>query len=223
MRYAMETSQGDQAHEDTEHRDRCAALAVGLASGAAAQQPGNTSNNRDNQQSRNTNVTVTGCLQSATSGLAGGAAPGAAASSTSRSSVDHFTLTNAKMGSGAGGATGRSAAAGATSLPSGSSYMLEGKTSDLSEHVNQQVEITGRFDSGGSSTSPARTGSTSSTSGSTRSGSSGRTDTAQRFRLNVRRRRWCQQAQHVRHWPAAACGIGSKDRFVLFAVSHARH
>jgi hypothetical protein len=55
--------------------------------------------------------------------------------------------------------------------------MLEGKTSDLQKHVNQQVEITGRLDS-----SSTRSGSSSSTSGSssTRSGSSDRGDATQR-------------------------------------------
>jgi hypothetical protein len=116
---------------------------------------------------------VTGCLQPAQAGLAGGgAAGGSAASSTSRSSdADRFVLTNAMMGSGSrtsSPAAGAGAGAGA-SAGSGTTYMLEGKTSDLRKHVNQQVELTGRLDS-------ASTGSPGS---STRSGSSDR-DTTQR-------------------------------------------
>src|SRR4030095_1930602 len=94
--------QRETKHMKTQNIVIGSALAVALASGAAAQQSGNTSNNRDNQQSRNGSVTVTGCLQSSTAGLAGGAGAGGAASSTSRSSAgDHFMLTNASMGSSA--------------------------------------------------------------------------------------------------------------------------
>jgi hypothetical protein len=147
-----------------------AALAAALGSTAVAQQPSSTQSDRDTRQGRST-VTITGCLQPAQAGLAGGgAAGGGAASSTSRSSEgDRFMLTNATMGSGsrsdsaapaAGAGAGAGAAAGAST---GTSYMLEGKTSDLRKHVNQQVEVTGRLDSaasGSTSGSSTRTGST---------------------------------------------------------------
>lgn len=152
-----------------------AALAFAVGSTAVAQQSSGTQGDRDTRQGRNT-VTVTGCLQPAQAGLAGGgAAGGGAASSTSRSSEgDRFILTNAMKGSGSrsessssGAAAGAGAGAGASS---GTTYVLEGKTDDLRKHVNQQVEVTGRLE-------PA---SSSGTSGSsTRSGSSDR-DTTQR-------------------------------------------
>jgi hypothetical protein len=48
----------------------------------------------------------------------------------------------------------------------GASYILDGKTSDLRNHVNHQVEITGRLDSSSS------TSSSGSTAGSTTAGTS---------------------------------------------------
>jgi hypothetical protein len=51
-------------------------------------------------------------------------------------------------------------------MGSGSSYMLEGRQSELARHVGQQVEITGRVRSGSSSSASGTSGSTSGTSGS---------------------------------------------------------
>lgn len=151
-----------------------AALAVALGSTAIAQQSSSTQSDRDNRQSGNT-ITVTGCLQPAQAGLAGGgAAGGGAASSTSRSSEgDRFMLTNAMTGAGSRSEStspGERAGAGAgASASSGTTYMLEGKTDDLRKHVNQQVEVTGRLQSASSGSTPGS---------STRSGSD--RDTTQR-------------------------------------------
>jgi hypothetical protein len=142
-----------------------AALAVALGSTAVAQQSSSTQSDRDNRQGRNT-ITVTGCLQPAQAGLAGGTAGGGAASSTSRSSDDRFILTNAMKSSGSHSESSSPGAAAGASASRGTTYALEGRTDDLRKHVNQQVEVTGRL--------------ASSTSGSsTRSGSADR-DTTQR-------------------------------------------
>jgi hypothetical protein len=146
-----------------------AAVALTLGSTAVAQQPSSTQSDRDTRQGRST-VTVSGCLQPAQAGLAGGgAAGGGAATSTSRSSEgERFMLTNATMG--AGSRTESPSPGAAAGAGSGATYILDGMTSDLREHVNQQVEVTGRLDAASSS----------STSGSsTRSGSSDR-DATQR-------------------------------------------
>ena len=130
------------------------------SSGGDRQQSGSsTSSSRKNQQSGNRAVTVTGCLQSGDQS----GADGAAATSTSPLSNggDHFVLANATMGSG-----------------STRTYEVGGNTSDLGQHTNQQVEVTGRIlDSSSASwsrsESSTRSGSSSGNPGSsTRSGSS---------------------------------------------------
>jgi hypothetical protein len=94
------------------------------------------------QQSANT-VTVAGCVQSAEQGLA---AP------SSDSKPDRFMLTNASLSpSGAASSTASDAAksdpaAAPRITPPGTMYMLDGKTDELREHLNKQVEITGRLD-----------------------------------------------------------------------------
>ena len=122
-----------------------------------------------NARSDNANkVTVAGCVQSAEQGLG----------STDKKDIDKFMLTN--VGSSAAApstapATSSStapndparsdpaardrarsdAAAPAASAPaaSGTPYMLDGKTSELRQHLNQQVEITGRLDDAKNSSS----------------------------------------------------------------------
>ena len=100
-----------------------AALVIGLCSSASAQQSGNSSADRKNQQSKNRPMVLTGCLQSEQSS---------------------FVLANATVGSDARSdpnATG------------GSSYKLDGETNELNQHVNHRVEITGRLDSGAGNSS----------------------------------------------------------------------
>ena len=144
-------------------------------------------------QSDQKSITVTGCLQPAsaagTTGTSGTTAAGTTSGTTSSSSTanDRFMLMNARMGSGMSssstsstGGTTTGTTAGTTSGTmaggaAGASYTLEGKTSDLRNHVNHQVEITGRLDSssttaGGASTAGSTTASTS-TSGSGRTSS----------------------------------------------------
>jgi hypothetical protein len=114
-----------------------------------------------NARSDNANkVTVAGCVQSAEQGLG----------STDKKDIDKFMLTNVAS-SAAAPATAPApndqprsdqarsdqavsdqarsdAAAPAATAPaaSGTPYMLDGKTSELRDHLNQRVEITGRLD-----------------------------------------------------------------------------
>jgi hypothetical protein len=115
---------------------------------------------------RNANtVTVAGCVQSAEQGLG----------SKDKNDIDKFILTNASLtASGAANSTAprdqarptpndqarpapneatandrsRADAGPATATLAGASgnFMLDGKASELREHLNQQVEITGRVD-----------------------------------------------------------------------------
>jgi len=150
-----------------------AALAFALASGAAAQQTGSTTSS--SQQGQGKEVKVTGCLQSAQAGLGG----------ATTSSGDRFILTNAMMSSGSsststGGATTTkpSTGAGATSSTgTGTTYLLEGKTSDLRQHLNQQVEVTGKLES------PSTTGSTTGGQRTEPSTGSARLANAQRLQV----------------------------------------
>jgi hypothetical protein len=109
-----------------------------------------------NARSDNANtVTVAGCVQSAEQGLG----------STEKKDIDTFMLTNVASSAAAPAAApapndqprsdparsdqARSdAAAPAATAPatSGTPYMLDGKTSELRDHLNQRVEITGRLD-----------------------------------------------------------------------------
>jgi hypothetical protein len=52
----------------------------------------------------------------------------------------------------------------------GATYILEGKTSDLPNHVNHQVEITGKLDPSNSTSGSSATASGSTTAGTPTSG-----------------------------------------------------
>jgi hypothetical protein len=125
---------------------------VGIcAAGLIAQTP-------TESQTSSSPITVVGCLQHAgdQAGTAGttGSTAGAA---TGTSGSTGFILTNAKSGSESSSTAG--AAATGTS-GSGSTYTLDGAASELSSHVNQQVEITGTLAS-----SSTDTGTSSASSG----------------------------------------------------------
>lgn len=117
---------------------RVAALAIVFA---GCNGGGNAGRNADT-------VTVAGCVQPAQQGIG---------SNKDQNGVDKFMLTNANVASTAAPATSAPAdQAGsdrtrnnASSLPANSpassEYMLDGKASELRDHLNQQVEITGRL------------------------------------------------------------------------------
>jgi hypothetical protein len=106
------------------------------------------------QQSSNT-VTVAGCVQTAEQGLASPA--------SGNTNADKFVLTNASLAAGSAASPSPSSStaprsdapssdsAPASPAPTASIYMLDGKTSELREHVNHQVEITGRLEANRSS------------------------------------------------------------------------
>ena len=118
-----------------------------------------------NARSDANKVTVAGCVQSAEQGLG----------STDKKDIDKFMLTNVALGSpapstvpndqarsdqprsdpAASDAARSDAAASPAAAPTttGTPYMLDGKTSELREHLNHQVEITGRLDEAKNSSS----------------------------------------------------------------------
>ena len=106
-------------------------------------------------------VTVTGCVQSAEQGLG----------SNDKKDIDQFMLTNANAAPSAGAASSPSdraardqarsdASAPPVTSPSATAYRLDGKASELRQHLNHQVEITGRLEDtnakGSSSATPDR-------------------------------------------------------------------
>src|SRR5262245_54868401 len=93
-------------------------------------------------------VTVTGCVQSAEQGLG----------SNEKKDLDQFMLTNANVAPNAGAASSAApgdraardearsdASAPPVTSPSATAYKLDGKASELRQHVNHQVEVTGRL------------------------------------------------------------------------------
>jgi hypothetical protein len=104
-----------------------------------------------NARDRSANkVTVAGCVQSAEQGLA----------SNDKKDIDKFMLTNVASSAATAPAPAPSdqarsdqaprdasaPPAAPAAAPSGTLYMLDGKTSELREHLNHQVEITGRVE-----------------------------------------------------------------------------
>jgi len=100
------------------------------------------------ERSANT-VTVTGCVQSAEQGLG----------PNDKKDVDRFMLTNANVAPTAGAASAAApndraardqprsdASAPPVTSPSATAFTLDGKASELRQHLNHQVEITGRLE-----------------------------------------------------------------------------
>ena len=118
-----------------------AALAVsGAAQTGTGAQTGSQPDAQKNQQ-----VTMTGCLQKASSGTAG---TSGAAGTAASSSGDQFILSNASPSSASTGTAGTTgAAAGAASSAMGSKYrLMGGDREDLEKYLNSKVEIRGTID-----------------------------------------------------------------------------
>jgi hypothetical protein len=175
------------------------------------QQPGNTQPNEPHasKPSDSETMTLTGCLQR---GGATGAQTSGSSSATPSSApagAGAFVLTDASMTRGVSSTTstsgsspsGVTATAGSTSAgvsasssaaggagARGSTYMLEGNTTELSRHVNKRVEVTGQMAgaTSGSRTSGAGSATTGSgTPSGNRSGSSGSSTAAGHQRVQV--------------------------------------
>lgn len=121
-----------------------AALAVSAAAQTGTPQTGAPQQERQSSQQ----VTMTGCLQQASSGVAG--TSGAA---TASSSEKQFILANAtpEGSSAASGTAGTSGTAGAASSSSmGNRYRLVGgERKDLEKYLNSKVEIRGTLEKSG--------------------------------------------------------------------------
>src|SRR5437667_10106604 len=123
------------------------AFAVACAVAVAAQTSTSSS-----QSDRDRTITVTGCLERGDQTPAG--TTGTSGTSTSARPRGEWILTNATMGSGSssGSYSGTSSTgstttgtAGTTSSMSGSgsSYVLVGKSDELSKHAGHKSEVTG--------------------------------------------------------------------------------
>jgi hypothetical protein len=109
-----------------------AAFACATAIGVAAQTPSATPSSKTDDKT----VTVTGCLEDAS------AAPSATAPKSG------FVLANATMGSGstAGSTVGTTGTTGTTASSRGTSYVLEGRDTELKSHVGHRIEVTGTIE-----------------------------------------------------------------------------
>jgi hypothetical protein len=126
----------------------CVAAAFALAASLNAQTTSSAT------QSSGDEVSVTGCLEKSPSG--------------------GFVLNNAKMdtdssNTGASGTTGTagSTAAGSASsaygsMTGGSTWMLEGESSDLEKHVGHKIQVTGKQSEHSSSSTAGTSGTTAS-------------------------------------------------------------
>jgi hypothetical protein len=132
----------------------CLAAAFGLVTTLGAQTYPQTKSSTDDKD----NIKVTGCLSKDASG--------------------NFVLNNAHIDTNATTTTGTSGTTTATtgtsssasSAMSGSTFRLEGSTSDLENHVGHKIEVSGKERMG---TSPSSaTGTTSTTTGTTGTSSS---------------------------------------------------
>jgi hypothetical protein len=109
------------------------AFSCATAIGAAAQTPSATTSSKMDDKT----VTVTGCLEDASS------APTGTAPKTG------FVLANATMGSGSTSTTSGSTVGttGTTgSAAHGTSYVLEGRDTELKSHVGHRIEVTGTIE-----------------------------------------------------------------------------
>jgi hypothetical protein len=152
-----------------------AAFAVACAVALAAQTSTSSSTSQKSDKSAG-NITVTGCLEKGTEPAGGATGTTGTAGSASSARGGEWVLKNATMGPGGGsysstGSTGSTAGSTAGTPPSsmsgsGSNYILEGKSDELSKHAGHKVEVTGRLDSSssGSSSTTSTTGSTASSS-----------------------------------------------------------
>jgi hypothetical protein len=117
-----------------------AALGVSLAAQTGTAPGAQAQEKQSSQQ-----VTMTGCLEHAKSGVAGTTGTPAGASAS-----EEFVLSNASPSTGASGApgtAGTAGAAGAASSSMGNKYRLVGgDKEDLQKYLNSQVEIRGTLD-----------------------------------------------------------------------------
>jgi len=148
------------------------AMAFGFAALVAAQQPPTQTATSSPQTAargaQSGTITVTGCLQhgdmsatSRTTGTTGGTTTAGTAPSRTTSGSGNgasFILTNASSSGTAStgstaGTTGTTGATTTRSAASGTTYALEGTTSELSSmNVGKKVEVTGTLDTSSSST-----------------------------------------------------------------------
>lgn len=110
-------------------------FAAGIAA-AAQEKPAQTSSAQAGA------VTISGCIERAPAPASGRAA------AKSASKQEQFVLANAKPAGSATGAVG-------TSGTTATRYELDGNASELSKHVNHQVEITGTVQSSSASATGA--------------------------------------------------------------------
>jgi hypothetical protein len=110
-----------------------AAFACATAIGVAAQTPSATPSSKTDDKT----VTVTGCLEDSS------AAPGGAVAKSG------FILANATMGSGSpasGSSVGTTGTTGTAASARGTSYVLEGRDTELKSHVGHRIEVTGTIE-----------------------------------------------------------------------------
>jgi hypothetical protein len=154
-----------------------AAIACATTLSVAAQTPSTTTSRTMDKPADA--ITVTGCLQEGSRSSTG-------ATSTASTTSGSYILANATMGSGsssstAGTTAGTTAApttagttgttgtttAGSTARPD-ASYVLDGRESDLKNHVGHRIEVSGTLESADKAAASSPTATTTSGSASSR-------------------------------------------------------
>ena len=151
-----------------------AAIACATTLSVAAQTPSTTTSRAtDNPADK---ITVTGCLQEPSRSSAG-------TTSTASTTSSSYILANATMGSASSSST-TGTTAGTTAAPttagttgtttagstarSEASYLLDGRESDLKNHVGHRVEVSGTLESSDKAAASSPTSTTTSGSASSR-------------------------------------------------------
>lgn len=154
-----------------------AALALVCGVGLSAQ-------SSSSQTSTANTTTVTGCLKPAdqVGGTVGttGTAPSTSSSSTSANRMENFVLTTKRNATSTGSSSSSVGTSG--SMSNERTYILDGDSTELKAHTNQEVEITGRIESWNNSSSSSTSSSSTSTTSSTSSTPSS-SSTAERIRV----------------------------------------
>jgi hypothetical protein len=144
-----------------------ALIACATTAGAAAQSTTTTSSKAADDKNM---VTVTGCLHD------GSGAAGASTTTASATGSGEYILADAMIGrdsSTAGSTTGTTGTTGTTAdramSASHTSYQLDGRDSELKNHIGHRIEVTGTVEANSKTGSSAATSTTTSGSASTRS------------------------------------------------------
>jgi hypothetical protein len=159
-----------------------AAIACATTFGALAQSPSTTTASSTTDDK----ITLSGCLQDNSHSSSTTASTSTASTSTASGQSGYVLITGATPAADttattAGSTTSSTTATGtsgrmpSSSARSGATYVLEGRDSELKNHIGHRVEVTGTIDNKGGSDTTSSAATTTSGSASTRMSDSAKT------------------------------------------------